>query len=327
MAAYALKRFASLIPLFIGISFVSFLVIHLAPGSPVDAQTAMNPKVTAEAKERLARLYGLDRPLTVQYASWLKRMLRFDFGVSFRDGEPVTKKIAEAVPVTLGISLLSLFLILLLGIPLGMYGAVKKDSAGDRLLTFGLFAGYSMPTFWLALLLISLFGVEWRLLPVSGLHSLFYEEMSWPRRVADLAAHLALPLLVSSITGLAGISRYMRSGMMQVLDQNYIRMATAKGLSRKRVLYGHALRNALLPLLTVLGLSIPGLLGGSVVFETVFSIPGMGRLFFNSVFARDYPVIMGILVLGAALTLLGNALADIGYGLADPRIRVSKGKA
>lgn len=327
MISYAAKRLASLIPLFIGISFISFLVIHLAPGGPVDAQSAMNPKVTAEARERLVHLYGLDRPLVEQYASWLKRLLRFDFGVSFRDGAPVTRKIAEAIPVTLGINALTLFLVLLFGIPLGIYGAVKKNSFSDQALTFGLLAGYSIPTFWLALVLLSLLGVEWRLLPVSGLHSLFYEDMPWGMRVFDTARHLALPIFVSSVTSLAGISRYMRSGMIQVLDQNYILMAKAKGLSKTRVLYKHALRNALLPLLTVLGLSIPGLLGGSVVFETVFSIPGMGRLFFNSVFARDYPVIMGILVLGASLTLLGNALADIGYGLADPRIRVSRAKS
>ena len=326
MIGHLSKRIAALVPLFVGITFMSFLVIHLAPGSPVDAQGALNPKVTAEAREKMMRLYGLDQPLIEQYASWLGRTLRFDFGVSFRDGEPVTEKIAATIPITLGINLLSLALIFLLGVPLGIYGAAQRDSTPDRLLTFGLFAGYSMPTFWLALLLVSLVGVDWRLLPVSGLHSLFYEELSGPAKIADLGAHLALPLLVSSVTGLAGISRYMRSGMIHVLGQNDIRRAKAKGLAKNRLLYGHAFKNALLPLITVTGLSIPGLLGGSVVFETVFSIPGMGRLFFDSVFARDYPVIMGILVLGALLTLLGNALADVAYGFADPRIRFQGSK-
>jgi peptide/nickel transport system permease protein len=183
------------------------------------------------------------------------------------------------------------------------------------------FAGFSVPTFWLALLLMSFFGVRLGLLPVSGLHSLFYEEMPLWERGADMARHLILPLFVSSVTGLAGISRYMRSSMAQVLKQSYIRTARAKGLPENKIIYHHALKNALLPVITILGLSVPGLLGGSVIFETMFSIPGMGRLFFNSVFSRDYPVIMGILVLGAFLTLAGNALADLAYAYADPRIR------
>ena len=322
MTKYFLKKFIGCIPLLIGITLVTFLVIHLAPGSAVDAKASFNPKMTMQAKARLESLYGLDRPLVLQYADWMGRLLRFDFGASFVDGQRVTEKIGKAVPVTLGINLASLVLILLFGIPLGIFGAVQKGSAADKALTAFVFAGFSIPTFWLALVLMSFFGVRLGWLPVSGMHSLFYEEMGAGRQWLDVSRHLLLPVFVASFTGVAGISRYVRSGMIQVLQKPYIRTARAKGLPENKIIYGHALPNVFLPLITILGLSIPGLLGGSVIFETIFSVPGMGRLFFDSVFTRDYPVIMGILVLGACLTLLGNFLADIFYALADPRIRV-----
>ena len=310
-----------MVPLFFGVTFVCFVVVHLAPGSPVGARSDLNPKMTAQAREKLQQLYGLDKPLGTQYIRWLSQLVRLDFGNSFADGEPVTAKIARAIPVTLGINLLSLFFIFLIGIPAGVWGAVKKDTWVDHLLTTVVLAGFSVPTFWFALLLMSFFGVSLHWLPVSGLFSLFHEEMSLAGKTWDLGRHLVLPLFVSSVTGLAGIARFTRSSMLSALEGNYIRTARAKGLPESKVLYQHALKNALLPVVTILGLSVPGLLGGSVIFESIFSIPGMGRLFFNSVFARDYPVIMGILVLGAFLTLLGNLLADLAYGSMDPRIR------
>ena len=321
MSKYFWKRFLGLIPLFFGITFLSFVVIHLAPGSPVDARSALNPKMTVDAQQKLTELYGLNQPVLVQYAHWLVRFVRLDFGRSFTDGETVTVKIGRAIPVTLLINFLSLLLIFLFGIPLGILGAVKKDCAVDRVSGTVALAGFSIPTYWLALLLVSFFGAKLRVLPVSGLFSLFHDEMSFFEKWADVSKHLVLPLIVSSVTGLAGISRFMRCSMIGVLSENYIRTARAKGLPERKVLYGHALKNALLPVLTILGLSVPGLLGGSVIFESIFSIPGMGRLFFNSVFTRDYPVIMGMLTLGAVLTLLGNMLADLAYAWADPRIR------
>jgi peptide/nickel transport system permease protein len=324
MSSYLAKRLAGLVPLLIGITIVSFFVIHLAPGGPVDTQGAMNPKLSAQARDKMEKLYGLDQPLWVQYGQWLSKIVRFDFGRSFVDGEKVSAKITRAVPVTLLINFLSLALILLVGIPIGVASALKKGSLFDQSCTFLSLAGYSVPTFWLSLLLMSLFGVRLQWLPVAGLSSLFHEQMGFWQKTVDMGRHLVLPLSVALVTGLAGVSRFVRAGMGDVLKQNYIRMARAKGLSEARVLYGHALKNALLPVVTILGLSVPGLLGGSVIFESVFSIPGMGRLFFNSVFSRDYPVIMGILVLGAVLTLLGNLLADAAYGILDPRARVSK---
>ncbi len=321
MSRYFFKKFLGMIPLFFGITLVSFFVIHLAPGSVADAQSAFNPKMTAQAKAKLESLYGLDRPVMMQYTDWLGRLARMDFGTSFVDGAPVTQKIAKAVPVTLGINLAAMLLILALGIPLGIFGAVRRGSPGDQWSTVLVFAGFSIPTFWLSLLLMSFFGVRLGWLPVSGLHLLFYEEMGFWPRMLDMAKHLVLPIAVASFTSIAGISRYVRGGMIQTLEKPYIRTARAKGLSEDKVIYGHALPNVFLPLITILGLSIPGLLGGSVIFETIFSVPGMGRLFFDSVFTRDYPVIMGILVIGACLTLLGNFLADILYAVADPRVR------
>lgn len=319
---YLVKRLAGLVPLFIGITFISFLVIHLSPGSPVDAKGEFNPKMTLQAKEKLKELYGLDQPLLTQYANWTQKIVRFDFGDSFVDGEKVIVKIGRAAPITLFLNLLSLLLILAIGIPMGVAGAVREGSRSDKTLTFLALAGFSAPTFWISLLLMSAFGVWLRWLPVSGLYSVNFDDLGFFEKILDVARHLVLPVFVASITGLAGISRYMRSSMISELKQDYVRTARAKGLSEKKVVYRHAFKNALLPIVTLLGLSVPGLLGGSVIFESIFSIPGMGRLFFSSVFARDYPVIMGILVLGAFLTLLGNLLADIAYSMVDPRIRL-----
>ncbi len=319
---YFLRKFLGLIPLFLGITLVSFVVVHVSPGTVVDASQSFNPKMTAAAKAKLASLYGLDKPVLTQYADWVGRLARFDFGVSYVDGRRVTEKIGDAVPVTLGINLAALFLIFLFGIPLGVFGAVRRGSRGDKITSVLVFGTYAVPTFWLSLILMAFFGVRLGWLPVSGLHSVFFDDLSPLNKIADVARHLVLPVFVAAFTGVAGISRYMRSGMTEVLRKPYVRTARAKGLTEDRVLYGHALPNALLPVITMLGLSIPGLLGGSVVFETIFSLPGMGRLFYQSVFTRDYPVIMGILVLGAVLTLLGNFLADLCYAIADPRIRV-----
>lgn len=313
-----------MIPLFIGITIISFSVIHLAPGSPIDMATDLNPKATAEVKERMRALYGLDKPLHVQYWNWLSRLLVLDFGNSFsQDGRKVADKIFERLPVTISINVLSLLLILLVAIPLGVLSATHKNSLFDKATTVFVFVGFAVPTFWLALLLMILFGVHLGWLPISGLKSLNYEYLPASGQLWDRVSHLILPVLLSAFGGLAGLSRYMRSNMLEVIRQDYITTAKAKGLSNRVVVFKHALRNALLPVITVLGLSIPGLIGGSVIFETIFAIPGMGQLFYASVMARDYPTIMGILVIGAVLTLFGNLIADVSYALADPRIQTA----
>ena len=311
-----------MVPLFFGITLVSFFVIHLAPGSPTDLQTQMNPKVSTEAIQRLRAFYGLDKPLHVQYLIWLKKLIKLDFGNSFSpDNRKVIEKISERIPVTIMINVLSLLLILVVAIPIGVLSATHQNSFFDKFTTVFVFIGFAVPTFWLALLLMILFGVQLGWLPISGIQSLGYEPSSLFMIILDRAKHLILPVLLSAFGGLAGFSRYVRSNMLEVIRQDYIKTARAKGLSERTVVYHHALRNALLPVITILGLSVPGLIGGSVIFETIFAIPGMGQLFYGSVMARDYPVIMGILVIGAFLTLIGNLLADLSYSLADPRIR------
>jgi len=321
MIAYILKRIIGLIPVLLGITIITFAVIHLAPGKPTDLQTQLNPKVSLQARERMEKLYGLDKPLPVQYADWIKKLARADFGRSFIDERPVITKIKEALPITLTINILSLTLILLIAIPIGVFSAVRRGSVFDKTSTVFVFVGFATPKFWLALLLMSFLGVQLGWVPISGIKSLQFEYFSGMEKVLDIGWHLMLPVFISAFGGLAGISRYMRTNMSNVLGQDYIRTAKAKGLSNAAVYYRHGLKNALLPIVTILGLSVPGLIGGSVIFETMFAIPGMGRLFYASVMARDYPVIMGVLTIGAVLTLLGNLLADIAYAYVDPRIR------
>ena len=318
---YLLKRLLGLLPVFVGITVISFAVMHLAPGKPTDVITDLNVKISLQAKEQLIRLYGLDRPLSEQYLRWLGRILRGDFGLSLKDGRPVARKILERIPVTLLINGLTLFFLILLAVPNGVASAAREGSLFDQAVTGMLFIGFALPTFWVALLALEGFGVRLGWLPVSGLQSLGADRLPMGGRLLDLGRHLILPVGIAVIGDLAGLSRYVRSGMAEQLRQDYVRTARAKGLPESAVLYRHALRNALLPVITLLGLAIPGLIGGSVIFEAIFAIPGMGRLFYESVMGRDYPVIMGILVLGAILTLLGNLIADIAYSVADPRVK------
>ncbi|MDP3791473.1 MAG: ABC transporter permease [Candidatus Omnitrophota bacterium] len=321
MLKHVIRKLLGLIPTLIGITLISFFVIHLAPGKPTDIETSMNPKVSYEARLRLEKLYGLDKPLHVQYFDWLKRFVTFDFGRSYLDDRPVSEKIAERIPVTLLINFSAITLTLAIGVPLGVLSAVRRGKLSDKLSTIFVFIGFSAPEFWLALLAMNLFCISLAWLPVSGIVSLDFENFSLLGRILDVARHLALPVAISAFGGLAAISRYMRTEMIGIMGQDYIRTARAKGLSEKTVIYKHALKNALLPIITILGLSVPGLIGGSVIFESIFAIPGMGRLFYESVMARDYPVIMGVLSIGAILTLLGNFLADVAYSYADPRIK------
>jgi len=327
MLTFLAKKIAQMVPVFLGITVISFFVIHLAPGRPSDTLTDLNPKVSLEVRERLEKLYGLDRPLWEQYRDWFLRMVRLDFGASFTDGRPVTAKILEALPVTLLINVASMVLILGLGVPLGALCAVRKGTWTDKTVSTVLFLLFAAPTFWLALLLMDLVGVKLGALPVFGVKSIDHAYLTGPQKILDVARHLVLPVTISAIASLAGISRYVRQNMVQTLRQPFILACRSRALPQGLVIYRHALRNALLPVITIMGLSVPALVSGSVIFESIFAIPGTGRLFFASVMARDYPVIMAMLVLGAVLTLLGNFLADIGYAVADPRIRYPKNVA
>jgi peptide/nickel transport system permease protein len=310
----------------VGVTIITFGIMHLAPGEPTDLQTTMNPRVSAQAKENLRKLYGLDRPLYVQYAQWVKRVVSMDFGTSFVDGQKVVQKIAGRMPITIIINLLSLILIFLIALPIGVFSATHPYSIFDKAATVFVFVGFAIPTFWLALLMMTLFGVVLGWLPISGYQSLDVTGLSFSERLWDWTTHLLLPVFVSAFGGLAGISRYARAEMVEVIRQDYIRTARAKGLSEPVVVYKHALRNALIPIITILGLSVPGLIGGSVIFETIYAIQGMGLLFFQSVMSRDYPTIMGIIMIGTVLTLLGNFMADVFYAVANPTVRLHRSK-
>ncbi len=318
----------------IGISLISFFIMHLAPGDITNNEAAFNPKASEESRQKIRALYNLDKPVIVQYGLWLKRMAQLDFGNSFashqkpvflgstdKEGHYTKGMIEEALPITLMINLLGLVITLTLAIPLGVIAAQKHQSWQDRSITLFNFVGFSIPGFWLSLLLMYGLGVASNCLPISGLHSLNYESMDTWARLKDSVSHLVMPVLIPSVTGLAGITLFVKNGMLDVLHQDYITTARAKGLSEQKVVYTHALRNALLPLITIIGLSIPGLIGGSVIAETIFAIPGMGKLFYDAVLMRDFPVVMGILTIGSALTLIGNLIADLAYAWADPRAR------
>jgi peptide/nickel transport system permease protein len=326
MLAYALRRLLLAIPLLIGITFISFVVIHLAPGDPVEVQTGdLSQQQSAKAYQALREMYELDKPLHVQYWRWLSRLVRLDFGKSFAPhGRPVLATIAERLPITLLLNVVEMLIIVALAIPIGVLSATRQYSTFDKVTTIFVFVGFATPDFWLALLLMILFGVQLGWLPISGLRSLNWEYLTFWQQQVDFLSHLALPVLVATFGGLAGFSRYMRQSMLEVVRQDYIQSARAKGLAERVVIGKHALRNALLPIVTILGLSLPGLIGGSVIVEWIFAIPGMGQLMVQAAFERDYPVLMGNLVIVSSLTLFANLMADLAYSLVDPRIRVSR---
>jgi peptide/nickel transport system permease protein len=326
MILYAARRVVLAIPLLLGITFISFAIIHLAPGDPTEVITGdLRADAAAHTQKILREAYGLDKPLHVQYWNWLSRLVRFDFGRSFSpDGRPVLAKIAERLPVTLLLNVVEMSIIVAIAVPIGVLSATRQYSVFDKVTTIFVFVGFATPDFWLALLLMILFGVQLGWLPISGLRSLSWEYLSFWGQQTDFLAHLILPIVVATFGGLAGFSRYMRQSMLEVVRQDYIQSARAKGLAERVVIGKHALRNAMLPIVTILGLSLPGLIGGSVIVESIFAIPGMGQLMVQAVFERDYPVIMGNLVIVAMLTLVANLLADLSYGLVDPRIRVGR---
>ncbi len=311
-----------MIPLLFGITLISFGMMHLAPGEPSVVGQEFNPKVSAQDIERLRSYYGLDKPLYEQYWRWLQRLAVLDFGQSFSaDGRAVLDKISERIPVTLWINVLAMLLIIAIAIPIGVASAVRRDSLFDKAMTLFVFIGFAIPSFWLGLLLMIGLGVNLNWLPISGLHDYSWQQMSFWQQQSDMLKHLILPVFVSAIGGLAGMSRFMRTGMLDVIRADYITTARAMGVTEGSIRYRLALKNAMLPIITLLGLSIPGLIGGSVIVEQLFSLPGMGLLFYESVLSRDYPLVMGIVVIGAVLTLLGNLVADLSYAWADPRIR------
>jgi peptide/nickel transport system permease protein len=322
MRNYIIKRLLLIFPMMIGISLIMFVVMHLAPGDPASIRYGLNPEVSGSAREAFSKMYDLDRPVLEQYFMWLKRLVTFDFGRSLIDDRLVISKIMSHLPATLLLQVSSLLMIFSVAIPIGIISAIKRNSLFDRITTVFVFIGYAMPTFWLAIMLIYFFGFKLEWLPVSGMRPWYVQYLSGPAQLKDLAWHLVLPVAATAFGGLAALSRYTRSSMIEVMGENYVLTARAKGLCEKRVVLSHILRNALLPIVTILGMTLPVLISGSFIFETIFAWPGMGRLGYEAIMNYDYPVVMGVGAIATFLTLIGIFLSDVMYALVDPRIRV-----
>ncbi len=315
MQKYIIRRLFQAVPLLIGITMISFFIIHLAPGGP--AHVMISPEASPADIARIERALGLDRPIHVQYLMWVGRLLKGDFGRSFLDGQEVAVKIRERLPNTLMLTVVSFTLALCLAIPVGILSAVRQYSLLDNVATFIAFIGVSLPAFWFGLMLMLVFSVHFKLLPSHGLSTYGMAFNLW-----DRIRHLIMPVTVLGYSGTVALyMRHTRSSMLEVIRQDYVRTARSKGLSERVVIYKHALRNALIPIITMFGLSLPGFFSGALITENLFAIPGIGRLALQSVFTRDYNVIMAINLIAASLVVAGNLVADILYATVDPRIR------
>ncbi|RXT14013.1 ABC transporter permease [Ammoniphilus sp. CFH 90114] len=314
MQIYIIKRLLQAVPLLLGITLISFFLMYLAPGGPTDL--LMDPKIKPEDRERMMAALGLDQPAWTQYMRWLGNFVQGDFGTSFIRKVPVADLIFERLPQTLLLMGASFLFAAALSIPIGIWAARRKNTWIDYTTTFFAFLGLATPNFWLGILLIMSFSVYLNLLPAGGIH----EFMDGGGGVWDTLRHLVLPALTLGTADMAGLTRYTRASMLDVLSQQYMTTARSKGLREWIVIYKHGLRNGLIPIVTVFGLSLPAFFGGAVIVEKIFSYPGIGLLFLDAVFQRDYPVIMAITTISAILVVLGNLLADILYSLLNPRI-------
>jgi len=300
-----------------------FVLLHVAPGDPTAAY--FNPNVSPEVIEQMRRNFGLDQPLLEQYVRWLGAFMTGDFGFSFSRLRPVSDVLAETLPNTLWLGGASLLVVFAVGCLVGVVQAVRLHTRTDHALTFVALLLYSIPTFWLGVVLIMWASSDSWLgawFPISGIQSLDYADLDFWGRIADRARHLVLPTVTLGLGSAAAVARYMRASMLETLDEDYIRTARARGLSERRVIFGHAVRNALLPIISLVGLFLPILFGGAVVVEYIFSWPGMGRLMYDAILARDYPVVMAASFLFATLVIVANLVADLLYAAADPRIRL-----
>lgn len=360
MTAYLIRRFLLIIPTFIGISIVTFLVLQLIPGNPIfqrmqrmrGAMGAEN--ISPEIIEQTKKLYGLDKPIHVRYMVWMGKIVRLDFGDSFNDGRPVTTRIRESLPVTLQMNLVSLIIMYAVSIPLGIFSATHQHTRRDSFITFILFILYSLPSFWVAMLLMYFFcggsgsealnafvargfgavgladagWAKWLLehvlhfnwFPLAGSNRTGADDWPFHRWLIDRLWHFVLPVFCLTYASFAIMSRYARAGMIEVVRQDYIRTARAYGFTERAIIYKHALRNSLIPLITIFGSLLPGMIAGSVIIESIFSVNGMGRLFYDSIMTRDYSLVMGLFTFTALLTMFGMILSDVLYALVDPRI-------
>ena len=321
MLIYILKRLLIAVPLIFGVLTLTFFITRLAPGDP--AAFFIQPGISPNVAEQIREQYGLNDPVPIQYVKWLASVLQGDFGRSFsRAQQPVFDVIAQALPITVTIAGLTLVANFTIGILVGIISAVRQNSFLDRFLTVTFLFFYSMPEFWFALMMIILFALKFPLFPASGLNEIGAEGFGPVEFVLDRLWHLVLPLTVLSINGAAGIARYVRGSMLEVIRQDYIRTARAKGLPEKVVIFRHALRNALLPVITLMGSSLPFIFSGALFIEVIFAFPGMGRVTVEAIFSRDYPLIIASTFVAGSLVVLGNLFADVLYAVADPRIKL-----
>ncbi len=320
MAGYIARRLLQAVPILFGVAVISFSLIHLAPGDPIDR--FRTPTVRPEQLEGLIRLYGLDRPVHEQFWSWLSTYVQVwrpeAWGYSFLDGQPVLHKIAERLPATLLLGGAALLLTVAVAIPLGILAAVRQYSIADRVISSLATVGYAIPSFLLGLYLLFFGGVVLGWFPLFGMESFGREGDP-----LDIGWHLVLPVTSLAVQQIAGWSRYVRASMLEVLQQDFVRTARAKGLPERRVTYRHALRNALIPVITLLGLTMPSLLAGAAITEAIFTWPGVGLMGVDAVAQRDYPVVLAFVMIGGLGVVIGNLLADVAYAVADPRIKLS----
>lgn len=315
MGKVIIRRLLQAIPVFIGITIISFALIHAVPGGPT-ARLELDADIRPEDIARIKANMGLDKPVWQQYLIWVGNLLRGDLGISYIDQRPVAGQIRERLPKTVLLTGTALLLSIGLALPIGVIAAVKQYSWFDNITTVFSTAGISLPSFWLGLMCILIFAVRLRWLPSGGVVTI-----GQPFSMPDLLKHLIMPALVLATISIAGWSRYIRGSMLEVIGQDYVRTARAKGLRERLVIARHALRNALIPVATLMGLSIPNLVGGALITETIFSWPGIGRLAWHATTKRDYPIIMGVVVMATVVVILGNLAADIAYGILDPRIQ------
>jgi peptide/nickel transport system permease protein len=319
---YIVKRLMQAIPLLLGIITVTFFIVRAAPGDPMDMylEATRQRQLDPEVIELIRKRYGLDQPIHVQYVKWVAAVARGDFGESFRHRRPVNRLLVEAIPYTLQLTVLALLFDALIGIALGIVSAVKQYSLLDKAVTLGSLIIYAIPGFWLALMLVLVFSVQLGWFPTSQTRSMDYEFFSLGGKILDRAWHLVLPVFVMGVASAASTARYMRNRLLEVLNEEYVVAARARGFAERTVIVKHAVRNALIPIVTIYGLSLPFLLGGATIIETIFAWPGMGRLTVEAVSGRDYPIIMATTTIAATLTVIGNLLADITYAAVDPRV-------
>ncbi|MDP9469282.1 MAG: ABC transporter permease [Chloroflexota bacterium] len=324
MTAYIVRRLLWMVPILLGVSVITFAMLKNVPGDPVSQMMATGrsggARATQADRERLARQYGLDKPVYIQYVDWLREIARGNLGTSFESNRPVLELILERLPNTMKLAGMSLVLTLVIALPLGIISAVKQNTATDYALTFLSFVGISIPSFWLALMILYFFGVELHWFPTRGMRSIMVEPGFW-NGLKDSAQHYVLPVFAVTLIGLSGYVRFQRAAMLEVIGQDYIRTARAKGVPERSVILKHAWRNALLPIITLLGYVLVVLVEGSIVVETIFTWPGMGLLAVDALSNKDYPLVMGVVLLSSVMILLGTLLSDILYAVVDPRVR------